>query len=380
MIPLRLVPVVCKYITRHRARTALTVGGVALAMFLFCAVQAMRGGVEAATSRTADETTLVVYRENRFCPFTSQLPEDHGRAIASVPGVASVTPMKIVVNNCRESLDVVTFRGVPAESFEGLGLRLVEGSVGAWTRRSDAALVGERLAARRRLKVGDQLTAAGVSVHVAGIVASDNPQDQNVAYVQLGFLQRTAGNKQGIVTQFNVRVADASRLDEVAAAIDAQLKTSQAPTWTSSEKAFVGRAVSDIVELVRFAGWLGLGSLVAVFALVANAISLAVQDRVKDHAVMQTLGYSEGLIARLIVAESLVLSLAGGLLGTVAALAVSWLGQFSLTSEGLSIVIHAGPATLAVGLGVCVLVGIGAGLLPALRAARLSTAEAFRAV
>jgi len=383
MIPIRLIPLVAKYILRHRTRSILTVTGVALAMFLFCAVQTMRSGVDAATRRTAGETTLVVYRENRFCPFTSKLPEDYAGKIAAIPGVASVIPMKIVVNNCRASLDVVTFRGVPDDTFEKEGIDVVlrSGSREEWARRSDSALLGERLAARRGLSVGDRFSAAGITAHVAGIVSSKNPQDESVAYVHLGFLQRAAGRSNaGIVTQFNVQVTDPSTLDAVASAIDAEFKTSQAPTWTSSEKAFVARAVSDIVDLVRFAGWLGLGSLVAIFALVANAISLSVQDRVKDHAVMQTLGYPESMIARLIVAESLGISLFGGAVGVAAAAIVSKIGQFTFSVEGMSVTLEATPLTIATGAVLCAVIGVGAGILPAIRAARLSTAEAFRAV
>ena len=74
MLSLKFIPLVWKQVSRHRTRTILTVGGVATAMFLFAAVQAMQGGVEAATETTARDTTLVVYRQNRFCPATSRLP------------------------------------------------------------------------------------------------------------------------------------------------------------------------------------------------------------------------------------------------------------------------------------------------------------------
>ncbi len=380
MIRPRIVPLVLKYIVRHRARTLLTLGGIASAMFLFCAVEAMRVGVEKATRETASDTTLVVYRENRFCPFTSQLPEDYGRVIARIPGVEKVSPMKIVVNNCRASLDVVTYRGVTEPAIHAADFTLVAGSLAAWTKRNDAAIVGERLAARRALGVGDRLTAAGLSVSIAGILESENPQDQNVAYVHLDYLQRAAGNKQGIVTQFNVEVSDPGQLDAVASAIDEAFSHAQEPTWTSSEKAFVSRAITDIIRLVEFAGWLGTGSLVAVFALVANAITLSVRDRVKDHAVMQTLGYPEHLIARLVVAESLILSLAGGFLGLTLSTAVSALGQFTFSVEGVSVVMSADLKTILLGLAICAGIGAGAGLMPALRAARMSTAEAFRAV
>src|SRR3954463_15718252 len=210
MLSLKFLPLIAKQIIRHRTRTLLTVAGVATSMFLFTAVQAMQAGVRAATETTAKDTTLVVYRQNRFCPATSRLPEYYGDRIAKVPGVASVVPMKIVVNNCRTSLDVVTFRGVPEEQFVASyagGFALLDGSIEQWKSRTDAALLGETLAKRRGLSVGERFDAAGVTGFVAGIVHSADPQDQNVAYVPLPFLQRASGDRKlGIVTQFNVKV------------------------------------------------------------------------------------------------------------------------------------------------------------------------------
>src|SRR5688572_30354191 len=106
MLSPKYIPLVVKQVIRHRTRTILTIAGVATAMFLFCAVQAMQTGVERATKQTADDTTLVVYRENRFCPATSRLPEHYGERIAKLPDVMSVVPMRIDVTNCRTSLDV----------------------------------------------------------------------------------------------------------------------------------------------------------------------------------------------------------------------------------------------------------------------------------
>src|SRR5687768_5909619 len=210
MLKFKYMPLVWKQVSRHRTRTLLTVGGVATAMFLFAAVQAMQAGVKEATETTAKDTTLVVYRQNRFCPATSRLPEYYGERIAKIPHVASVVPMKIVVNNCRTSLDVVTFRGVPQEQFVAQyvqGFHLLDGSIDQWKSRTDSALLGETLAKRRGLKVGERFDAAGVTVYVAGIVRSNEPQEQNVAYVHLDFLQRASGNRKlGIVTQFNVKV------------------------------------------------------------------------------------------------------------------------------------------------------------------------------
>ncbi len=382
MLKPRYLPFVVKHITRHRWRSALTVLGVGTAMFLFCGVRAMHEGVQEATVSSAGETTLVVYRENRFCPFTSKLPQDYGRQIAKLPGVDSVVPMKIMVGNCRASLDVITFRGVPPADFNSVAanFQVVDGSVAEWRKRSDAALIGLRAATRRGLRVGDRLEIAGITITIAGIVESDRPQDQDSAFTHLDFLQRSSGAGLGEVTQFNVSVSDPQQLDEVARRIDAFFATAQDPTATWSEKAFTARAVTDIIELVSFAAWLGWGALVAVFALAANAIILSVQERVRDHAVLQTLGFGTGLIARLIVVESALLSLLGGAIGIAAAAAVLHWGRFSLSVEGQSVQANTNPETIVLGLVYCLLLGIGAGLFPAWQASRRDIVTCFRAV
>ncbi len=383
MSPLRFVPYIIKQVTRHGVRSLLTIAGIAIAMFLFTAVQAMNRGVTEATTTTANDTTLVVYRADRYCPSTSRLPQDYQRRIESVDGVVSATPIKIAVSNCRTSLDVVTFRGVPKDEFladRSGELELISGSIEAWKRRTDAALVGETLASRRGLRPGMTFDAAGITVTIAGVIRSDDPQDQNVAYTALEFVQLAGRDQLGIVTQFNVKVREASMLDRVAEDIDEIFRTAQEPTATFSEKAFIGRVADDIIELVGFARWLGLGCLAAVLALVANSIVLSVQSRVSEHAVLQTLGFSGRLVASLIVIEGTLLALAGGALGAAAAVAVARFGDFALSVEGTSIPIVADARLLASGLLVCGMIGVLAGLAPAWRASRREIAECFRAV
>ena len=75
MLKARFFPLIFKQVLRQRTRSLLTILGVATAMFLFTVVEAVQAGMREATEQTAKDTTLVVYRENRFCPFTSKLPE-----------------------------------------------------------------------------------------------------------------------------------------------------------------------------------------------------------------------------------------------------------------------------------------------------------------
>ncbi|GIK20407.1 MAG: ABC transporter permease [Leptolyngbya sp. PLA2] len=379
---LNCAPYVLKQVARHRVRSALTIAGIAIAMFLFTAVQAMDRGVTAATRSAAGDTTLVVYREDRYCPATSELPQDYLSRIERIDGVVSVIPMKIVVSNCRTSLDVVTYRGVPKEQFladRADRLTIVSGSAQDWLRRTDAALVGETLASRRGLRPGVTFDAAGITAYVAGVIRSDDPQDWNVAYTSLEFVQLAQRNRLGVVTQFNVKVADPSILDRVAKDIDATFRHAQEPTSTFTEKAFIGRIADDVIEIVGFARWLGLGCLVAVLALVGNSIVLGVQSRVSEHAVLQTLGFPGRLVAALIVAEGVILALVGGLVGAGAAVAVAGFKSFALSVEGATIPIVADTALLLTGMVVCGAIGVVAGLVPAWQASNREIAECFRA-
>lgn len=375
------LPYVLKQILRNPIRSILTVMGIAIAMFLFTSVQAMNQGVTIATTQTANDTTLVVYREDRYCPATSELPQDYQARIERIEGVESATPLKIVVSNCRTSLDVVTFRGVPKDGFmQGLGSKMtvIDGSLEVWNSRTDAALLGETLAQRRGLRPGMMFDAAGITAYVAGVVRSTNPQDQNVAYTALEFVQLAGRDQLGVVTQFNVKVQDSSQLDRIADEIDEVFSFAQQPTATFSEKAFIGRIADDIIELVGFARWLGLGCLAAVMALVANSIILGVQSRVSEHAVLQTLGFSGRLVAALIVVEGVLLSVVGGAIGALASVLVARFGSFALSVEGSSIPIVATTSLLVGGILICGCIGVVAGLVPAWQASRREIAACFR--
>ena len=376
-----LVALALKQLTRHRVRSLLTVFGVAMGMFLFATVETMQHSLREATEISADDTTLVVYRENRFCPATSRLPEHYESQIRKIDGVKEVIPIQILVNNCGASLDVIAFRGVPPGSLQLYApqLRVESGSIDAWKKRSDSALLGRHFASRRGLKVGDRFDAAGVTVSVAGVIASEEPQDNNVAYVHLDFLQQASRAGRGIVTQFNVRADSSEQLDRIADEIDAAFATDQQPTSTRPEKAFFAQTARELIELVGFTRWLGVGAVAAVLGLVANAVLLVVRGRVKENAVLQTLGYPQRTIAVLVAIEGVLLGLAGGVLGVASAFFFLTWQSFTIGNEGLTMSVVPGLAVVVRGLLVAFALGLLASLYPAWKASCVPIVHSLRA-
>lgn len=357
-------------LTRHRVRSVLTIFGVASGMFLFTAVETLQRSLASATEATAADTTLVVYRQNRFCPSASRLPEHYADDIRRIDGVREVVPVKIVVNNCGASLDVITWRGVPEGLLKRFApeIEIISGSEAEWSRRDDAALLGEVFARRRGLKPGDRFEAAGITVTVAGVIRSPFAQDNNVAYVKLPFLQQASRAGLGVVTQFNVRVNSSSDLKRVAETIDERFCSGQEPTDTRPEKAFFAETAAQLIELIGFTRWLGIGAVIAVAGLVANALLLVVRGRVKENAVLRTLGYPGRAIGLLVLGEGGMLGLAGGVAGVgLAAGFLRW-QSFTMGNEGQTLAIQPDAAVVALGVGAALLLGIFASLWPAWQA------------
>src|SRR5205085_3364246 len=109
----RLALFVIKSVWGHRMRSALTVVGAGVALLVFSLVGAVHAGLARLTQDRSADRVLITFQANRFCPSTSRLPDDYARRIARVPGVRSVVPIKLFMNNCRASLDVVVFQGLP---------------------------------------------------------------------------------------------------------------------------------------------------------------------------------------------------------------------------------------------------------------------------
>lgn len=349
-------------------------------MFLFTSVQTMQHSLTRVIQSGADDTVLVVYRENRFCPMTSRLPEHYLREIQRIPGVEEAIPIQIAVNNCGASLDVITFRGVPPATLSRYNpdLQVLSGSMERWQSRSDAALVGEQLAHQRGLSPGDTFEAVGVRVWVAGIVSSPLQQDNNVAYVHLPFLQQSSRIGLGTVTQFNVRVSDTLQSASVAQAIDDLFATDQAPTTTRPEKAFFMQTAHDMIEMIHFTRWIGLGAVMAVLGLVANSLLLAASGRVQESAVLQTIGYSRSAVSSIMIGEGAVLGLAGGLIGSLGATLFFYLQSYTIGNEGLVLALVPSLNVTTKALTIACVLGLVASLWPAWTAAKHPLVESLR--
>jgi putative ABC transport system permease protein len=191
-------------------------------------------------------------------------------------------------------------------------------------------------------------------------------------------LKKTTPDRADQVGWFLVQVASPELAAPVAQQIDAMFKNSLAETLTETEKAFNLSFIAmteAILVAIQVVSWVVIGVILVVLA---NTMAMSARERLGEYAVLKTMGFRARHLAGLILGESLLLALAGGVLGlslTFPAVQMfpsslgQYFGTFPLTR-----------ATLALGLGIALGVGILAGLVPAWRAARVSIAQALRKV
>jgi putative ABC transport system permease protein len=173
-------------------------------------------------------------------------------------------------------------------------------------------------------------------------------------------------------------VADPAAAAEVARAIDSAFDSSPNATRTATEADFARQFANQIGDI----GLLMSGILSAVFftivLLTGNTMIQTLRERIPELAVLKTLGFPDGTVAALVLAESLLLCVSGGVIGlTLAVLAEQGLAA---SLESVLPRFEIAPATLASGFGLALSIGLLVGIFPAWQARRLAIVEALRAL
>ena len=382
----KFAPYVLKTVWRHRARSLLTVSGSAIAVFVFCFVGAVHQGMHDLQRRQESQRSLIVFQANKFCPATSHLPQDYDRQINDIDGVRDVVPIQVFTNNCRASLDVIVFYGItPSQLANVRDFELIKG---AWSEfrdpgrngmSSNAAVVGRAVAARRQLDVGQEFSIGDISVRVAGIYTSNNPAEENYIYAHLDYLQRRRGaNLVGTVTQIEVLLEPDADSDSVCRQIDTLFRGGPVETNTQSKGVFQAQSLGDLAQLVDMARYLGYACVGLVLALVATTSVMSVQDRIQQHAVLQTIGFSGARVFGLVLVESLVLATAGGLLGVACSMGTLELSGLAVGAEAVTVAFTPSIPLALTGLLISMVSGLLAGIIPAWHAARTEIVPALR--
>jgi putative ABC transport system permease protein len=170
-------------------------------------------------------------------------------------------------------------------------------------------------------------------------------------------------------------VEDAARSGEIAATIDRLFENSPAETKTQTEKMMAQGFANQIGDIGAIVTRVAAVVLFTILLIAASQMSLAVRERTNEIGALKAIGFTDGLVRTLVLAESLTLAVGAGIVGLGLAWLVSLAGD---PTGGLLPVFALRPIDVAIGLGLAVALGTTAGLMPATYAMRLRISDALR--
>lgn len=372
---------------RHRSRTLLTLASVMAAFVLFGFLDGVRTVFGEGTDTRGLDRLIVTSRLSLIQP----LPYSQLARIEALDGVTRVAHANWFGGIYQDRRNFFPNIAVSPEPWLAthpeIGLTGSEREAFLGTRTG--ALVGENLVERFGWKIGDKLPLEGTifpnrngtntwTFDIVGIMRATSDERSEFAGQMLfryDYFDEARTQGQGTVGWYVVQLADPRRSNEIAQAIDAMFRNSDAETKTQSEKEFnlafakqfgdIGLIVSAIMAAVFF----------TVLLVTANTMAQGVRERTADIAIMKTLGFGDGTVCALVVTEALVLLVAGGCAGLgIATLA---LPALSRALRGQLPPLSVDTQTWAMGLVVMAVLGLVVGLPPAIGALRLKIVDAL---
>lgn len=365
-----VLPIAFRNLLRRPVRSALTLLGIALGVTTYLVlVSAAAGLVEETESIVRSlRIDLIVQRSGLPIPWQSRIRPDEIAALRRVSGVAELTPVVVGVTRLETRPRFYVF-GTAPEALGVLGVRLVNGRV--FAQGKNELLAGADAARELDLKPGDRVAIVGRrELTVAGVyrtgrqlldggVLLDRPDAQEA--FRLGDLVNLA----------LVGMSPDAVQEDVVAAV-----TVAAPELEAIPADLFARQQDWLKSFTRFARTLALLALAIAALGISNTLSMNVAERTGELGLLRALGWRRARIARLVVAEGLLLSVGGVALGLPAAAAIL---RFLTRAGFLGLIPARIPAASAAeGIATVLAAGLLASLPPLVHALKIRPARALR--
>jgi len=370
---------------RKKLRTALTLLSITVAFVLFGYLAAIRLGLGAGVEVAGADRLFVRHRVSIVQP----LQVSYLARIARLPGVRVAIHESWFGGIYQEAKNFFPQMAVDPEPFLAMypEFLLPEDQKLAWERTRTGAIVGRSTAKRFGWKIGDRIPLQATiwrrkdgqatwEFDLVGIYdGAQRATDTTQMFFRYDYLDETRIFGKGLVGWYIVKVAHPDEAAEVAQRIDEEFANSSAEVKAETEKAFISgwaKQIGDIGTIIK-------AILTAVFftiLLVAgNTMAQSVRERTEELGVLKALGFTNGQMLALVLAESCLLAGLGGGLGLVTATVLISAGD---PTRGALPVFYFPTRDFLTGVVLALALGLVTGILPALQAMRLQIAEALR--
>jgi putative ABC transport system permease protein len=377
---------VVRNLFRRKLRASLMIVSILVAFLIFGVLAAVHASFTAGEDRAQVDRLVVVNKVN----FTQPLPVAYYNRVRSVPGVRQTTHSNWFGGYYQDPKNFLVVIASEPETLTDVYASdyvLTPEARQAFIRTRTGAIVGDAMARKWGWKVGDRVPISSNifsqkngshtwDFDIVGIFTGANPQiNTDLMFFQYDYFDETRSFGKDTIGWIVLKTADPADNDRVAKAIDAMFVNSTAETSTDTEKAFNKAFAAQFGNIALIVILVVGAAFVTILMIVGNTMALTIRERTREIGVLKTLGFTGGRILRLVLGESLLLALIGGLPGlALAALATAALRpSISNMMPGLALT----PAIAAEAVALMLALGLVTGIIPALNAMRLKIATAL---
>jgi putative ABC transport system permease protein len=375
-----------KNLFRRKLRAILMMVSILIAFAIFGVLAAFYAGFTAGEDVAAADRLVVVNKVN----FTQPLPVSYYNRVRTVEGVRQVTHANWFGGYYQDPKNVLVVFAVEPETYMDIYARDFEISPqarAAFLRERTGALVGETMARKWGWKVGDRVPIASNifsqrsgghtwDFTIVGIMKGKTEKTAaDVMWFQYDYFDETRSFGKDTIGWLVLQTASPAENDGVAKAIDAMFVNSTAETSTDTEKAFNKAFTAQFGNIALIVFLVVGAAFVTILMIVGNTMALSIRERTREIGVLKTLGFSGPHIFALVLGESVLLALLGGMPG----LALAWAATAALRPSISNFLPgFALNGTIAAQGAILMLVlGLITGFIPGLNAFRLRIAAAL---
>lgn len=373
---------------RNKSRAFLAIIGIGIGIATIVALGGITEGLIASAEDTlhAGGTDITIVGSESSSAQTSSfgttsIKESLIDNISSQKGVkqavgvySSMTSGELLNGNTsKDKMPMMSIVGIDSKNVKFADLNIIDGKLFTDSNGTHEVIVGKSTVDQSNTTVGDTLRMGGTDYKVVGIFESGNANQDRSIFMSLDEAQTLMDDKDNITSVF-VKVDDGADVDNVSSDIEDNFKNENISVVTSLSDISMA---SEMIDMLNGASW-GISLLAIVIGGIGiiNTMLMSVFERTREIGVLKAVGWSDKRILLMIVGESIIITLAAGIVGSIfGVIGVELLNQVNFLG-GLAPVFTI--QTFVEAFAIAIIVGIIGGIYPAIKAIKLPPTEALR--
>jgi putative ABC transport system permease protein len=385
---MKLFKYIWRNASRNKIRSLLTILSVGFSLAMMTVLYGYLAMQDVWKDQAEQHHRIVVMNVQGFA---GKVPIAYVERVADSDGVKAAVPYAWYGGMYKdEKMPFAQFATDPEQVFEVWDEYYIDpAEEQAFKDNRQACVIDRRMAERRGWKIGDRIPLKGtfyqydLDLEVVGFFDAPQPTESlwfNWKYLDEGLRQGGHEDDSGNAGTVFAKAESAGVIPELAKGIDDRFASSDHPTRTQTEAAFAQMFTDMLGNVQLYIRNIGLAVMFSLTLVAANAMAMSLRERTTEIAVLKAIGFPRSRVLSMVLGESCLIAAIGGLAGmAVGAGFLQLLHMGAVQFFPYSFMDMAGPWILWI-LGVAVGIGFVSGIVPAVRAARLSVVDGLRRV